>query len=84
MFSCDVKAVGVQLYKAPTTGEGNNLWTIFSDYKHFHSKIMYVRSVDCSPFTYANNLLQGRLVSKIQLLTLLHKQTKFAIENLQV
>ena len=52
-------------YKAPTRGDENNWWVIFSDYKHFHSKIMYVRSVHCSPFTYANNLVDGRLVSEI-------------------
>ena len=53
-------------YKAPTSGEENNLWDIFSDYEHFHSKIIMCEVCIVHPFTYANNLLQGR-----------HKQTKF-------
>ena len=85
MFSCDVKAgmLGYN-YKAPTTGEENNLWKNFSAYKHCHFKILMCDVCIVHQFTYANNLLQGRLVSKIQLLTLLHKQTKFGKENLQV
>ena len=45
----------------------------FSDYKHFHSKIIICEVSIVHPFTYGNNLLQGQLVSMIQLLTLLDK-----------
>ena len=59
VFSCDIKAGKLEYnYKAPTTGEENNLWLIFPDYKQFPSKIMQGRLVSeiADPFTLANKV----------------------------